>query len=311
MADKVAFTWMIKLWHGQVEEGKRIRREEEAERERERLIEERKRQMREEIERRVGEVMKQIGDLQTQIEKQAETIDVLKQKIWDLEAQLDRERKEAAERERKLRSQGGSLEKDLAEALGKIVVLEEQVKVLTADLEESREIYRKAQAEHEAEAKRLSEIIKNITSELQQALVLTKYMREAMLKAKRDAAGSVSPMKFAELIAQLEEMRDQLGVLQKDYMYEKTSNQDLASKLDKNKRRLELERQFLPLIRGARGPLGPKNVGAVNGDAAPKKGDWGNVTAPSEAEMTEIPKKMARSQSLTSRSGPKGQALGG
>merc|ERR1719454_1850382 len=100
--------------------------------------------------------------------------------------------------------------------------------------------------------------IRKVQSELQEAIVLAKHLRETALKAKRDAACSVSPAKFAELIAQLEEMKNNLSVLSKDCAHEKETNAWLNRQLDKNKRQLELERQFLPLLRKVRGPVGPK-----------------------------------------------------
>jgi len=128
-------------------------------------------------------------------------------------------------------------------------------------------------------------------------MVLAKYMRETLLKCKRDASSSISPAKFAELIAQLESMRDSLKSLQKEHDQVKASNLDLHSKLEKNRRRLELERQFLPLIRQARGPLGMRS-------------DVSDVLA-SPPALPEVrgPGKLLRSQSVSHVS--RGHALSG
>merc|ERR1719343_1808211 len=137
---------------------------------------------------------------------------------------------------------------------------EEKIQSLKQLHEEAQAAFRRAEAEHNSEKKQLQDTIRRISSELQEAVVLAKYMRETLLKCKRDASSSISPAKFAELIVQLETTRDSLKALQRKHDQVKASNSDLHSKLEKNRRSLELERQFLPLIRQARGPLGRTDV---------------------------------------------------
>merc|ERR1719329_528227 len=54
-------------------------------------------------------------------------------------------------------------------------------------------------------------------------------------------------------------MKDKLAWMSKDCEKEHNLNFSLMQKLEQNTRRLELERQFLPLLHKVRGPVGPQN----------------------------------------------------
>merc|ERR1711957_118044 len=66
-------------------------------------------------------------------------------------------------------------------------------------------------------------------------------------------------------------MRDRIHNLGKAYEKEAEGNSWLLRKLESNQRRLELERQFLPLLHKARGPVGPQN-GCLKGKKALQAG---------------------------------------
>lgn len=316
VGDKITFSWIFKLWMHEVNKTKKRKAEEEAEREKRRLEAERRRKMQEEIERRVAEYQKREEKLHIALESANETIRELEKKVKDLEKTMATWEADVAERERLQREAMEALRQQLEEALENLTATQSELESLKKDFAEATAALNKAGAEQEALRAKLEAEIKKLSSDLQQALVMAKYMRAEMLKAKREAANSVSPSKFAELIAQLEEMRESMSCLLRDFQSEKDSNVLLNKKLESNTRRMELERQFLPLLRTARGPLGPK----AHGDVVPKrrdKGNWGAVSSPpppnlGNGELQEMgpndpsTRRVRRSASLTSVVGPRG-----
>jgi len=167
---------------------------------------------------------------------------------------------------------------------------------MQADYDASQESLRKVAEDFAAERNTLKGQLRNIGSELAEAMVMAKHMRELALKSKREAAQSVSPQKFAELMAHLEEMKNNLSSLMKECNLEKDNSAWLLRCLDKNKRQLELERQFLPLLRKVRGPVGPK----AHGDETLKKKEAGMPPIANGAS----PMQMRGSQSLGALGAP-------
>lgn len=153
-----------------------------------------------------------------------------------------------------------TLRAELDEALAQLKKKEAEYATLNQALHNAEETLILAKAQSEEEKKSLKAKLSDMSAELQQSIFLAKYMREAASKAKRDAAGCISPEKFAQLIEELEEMRDKLIRLGHEKDMEKEQNTKLKGKLQQNQRRLELERQFLPLLHKVRGPVGPANA---------------------------------------------------
>mmetsp|Transcript_41312 Transcript_41312/g.119542 ORF Transcript_41312/g.119542 Transcript_41312/m.119542 type:complete len:522 (-) Transcript_41312:348-1913(-) len=297
--DRVTFTWILKLWYREVQQNKDRVAQQDADRAKHLWEEEQRRRMQEEVEARVKDMHRQMESMGKQLDVANDAIEQYKKRIRSLEKQVEKAYLDAAEREEQLQGTIAQLKNQLEEALRKLLEREAEIQRLKDEIQAQNSKYSKAQADFETERRQLQDAIRKITTELHEATILAKYMRETMLKSKRDAAASVSPQKFAELIAQLESMRDQLNGLNRDYSTLKHDNADLHQKLDKNRRRLELERQFLPLIRHARGPLGPKTgVNSITlGAPAPEQGS------------PEMPKKLHRSHSAVSHSGTKGYNL--
>jgi len=298
--DRITFSWIFKLWMREVNATKDRLAQEAAERARKEEEEARKRMIQEEIEKRVGEMHKLVESLGSQLDAANETIEQNRRKMRNMEKQLEAAAAQAAEREQQHEAAMAELRAEQQRTQQALADTEAQLQRTRQELEQAQAAFRRAEAEHEAERQQLQETIRKISSELHEAVVLARYMREAMLKAKRDAAASVSPAKFAQLISQLEEMRDQLNALHIDCKGTKAANAELQQKLDKNRRRLELERQFLPLIRQARGPLGPKGGGQ---DISMLPGHLPDPQVP------EGPKKLQRSQSVVSHTGHRGHPL--
>merc|ERR1719253_1459741 len=74
-------------------------------------------------------------------------------------------------------------------------------------------------------------------------------------------AQRVSPEKFSQLVGYLEEVKDRMAQMGRELDGQREESTCLKLKLMRNQRRLELERQFLPLLHRATGPLGPKSQG--------------------------------------------------
>mmetsp|Transcript_107481 Transcript_107481/g.303880 ORF Transcript_107481/g.303880 Transcript_107481/m.303880 type:complete len:486 (-) Transcript_107481:111-1568(-) len=309
--DQMTIKWIFKTWMHEVNKTKQRLAEEAAARERQRLEEERERRIQEEIEKRVGAVRRMAEELDRLLKAANETIRQHDAKQKELHDKLNAQGNQAADRERQLAAANEQLQADFAQSQRRLGETQERLAKLQQDFHDLQEALRRSEAKSEAEMARLRAAIKLINSELEQAVILAKHMREAALKAKRDAAQSVSPEKFAQLIAELEDMRDRLSKLGRQYSAERDGNASLQLKLDKNQRRMELERQFLPLLHKARGPLGPKTS---VGEGARKQQNWDLVgAAPLPAAPGTTDKKLHASQSATSLGGSRslGGPLGG
>jgi len=151
-----------------------------------------------------------------------------------------------------LKRRCAELEQTLAARDAEICSLQQTIKELEAQIVRQRE-------EAEEEKRRLKAQIRELSAELQRQIVFAKHLREVALKAKRDAAGSISPEKMAQLIADLEDMRDRLTWLGSTADFAHQQSSLLRAKLDTNSRRMDLERQFLPLLHKVAGPVGPKH----------------------------------------------------
>lgn len=173
-----------------------------------------------------------------------------------------------------------------AEKAREVLVVEKQVlrdeldKVpdLLRQKDQENELIRKALAElqeeilrvkAQAEADRLAliERIQLLAAELENALTSAKHMKETAVKAKREQTGCISPEKFSQLIIELEELRDQMNLIGTEKDNEKELIHSLKQQLSRNRRRWELERQFLPLLHQVKGPVGPPSRGVAKKEA--------------------------------------------
>jgi len=313
--DTITFTWSFKLWWQLVVETKRRIAEEAKERDRLGAIEEQKRLIREAQEKAVEEMKKYAQDLEERLKTANENAHAQRTRISELDEELAAAWAATGEREAGHRAAQEAMRADLVRSQQEISNMKGQLLDAEKELESAQDALRNASQEHENDKKEYSERIRTMGSELQQALVLARFLREEALKAKRDAATSVSPAKFAQLVAQLEDMKNELGALFKDCNTEKESNAYLRRQLDQNRRQLEMERQFLPLLHKVRGPVGPGNSsikkkveksGATTaaGAAAPGAGAGGFAATPPLAGPLTSPKKLRLSQSMGNFGGP-------
>jgi len=273
LADRLTFVWMLRMWRQEVTRAVKQRVVDEVEEQRKSEVEDRERIIGDEVEKRVGEFRKAVADLEYQVEMLSEDKKSQEKRVQELLAQLDQQILQSREREQQHQD-------EVRQCQGEIKALKLQIEdanrkrsSMNSHYEETERELRRELAIREAEIKRLREIISNLECDLQQALVLARHLKDTAMKAKRDAAMSVSPKKFALLIADLEEMKDRLTRLGKDYNKEKTSGEALKAELERRQRQLELERQFLPFLHVSRGPLGQKAPSpAATATAAGKKG---------------------------------------
>jgi len=151
-----------------------------------------------------------------------------------------------------LKQRCAEMEKTIADRDAEIGSLQQAIRELEAQLVRQKE-------EADERERRLKAQIRELSAELQRQIVFAKHLREVALKAKRDSAGSISPEKMAQLISDLEDMRDRLTWLGSSADSAHQQSSLLRVKLDTNSRRLDLERQFLPLLHKVTGPVGPKH----------------------------------------------------
>jgi len=256
--DGLTLLWILKGWHEQVAEEKK-RRLRDAE------TEARIAALKAEMERMKENYEKLLAEERAKVRQLSNRIAGLLDEINKLQARCDQLERDKADLLRKLNpnGEGGGgyeeLYRKYQELLAKYSEKEAEnerqaqaIRDLEAQLDKERE-------ESKAEITKLKAEIRELGAELQRQIIFAKHLREAALRAKRDAASSLSPEKFAQLIAELEEMRDRLNWLGAEHQRGREQNRILGLKLDQNKRRLELERQFLPLLHKVKGPVGPKN----------------------------------------------------
>lgn len=312
--DRVTFEWVWKLWVREVELTKKRLAEEAAERERQRLEEERKRKIQEEIEARVGEVRKQMDALQMRLDAALEINRNNQKREQEIVKHWEEKLAEANERNRALQDSVDHLSATLTMKQAALDEAHAQVEKSLKAEQEAQEALRRCERERAMDIKKHEDQMRALNAEMQQAVLLARHMKEVMIRAKRDAASSVSPAMFAELMDSLERMRENLAAMTRNYEHEKDNSAEIQRQLDKNQRRLELERQFLPLLRQVRGPVGPKNSML---DAAPRRKDnWnkgGDLLMPVEPLAGDFssPKHLRTSHSHPVLVGGKGGPLGG
>lgn len=144
------------------------------------------------------------------------------------------------------------------EKIPELVAKKEQaIVVLRQEVAEEKENTLRAKADAEEDRRNLMDRIQQLADELTNAINTSKHMKETAVKAMRQPGSCISPEKFAQLIMELEELKDQMRSIGSDRDNEKEAINSLRQQLRRNRRRWELERQFLPLLHQVKGPVGP------------------------------------------------------
>mmetsp|Transcript_129163 Transcript_129163/g.306502 ORF Transcript_129163/g.306502 Transcript_129163/m.306502 type:complete len:477 (+) Transcript_129163:85-1515(+) len=179
------------------------------------------------------------------------------------------------EREKaELRKQMQALQEALDKVPAELEKKEQVIIVLRQEVQEEKENVIRVKEDAEEDRLKLLAKIQALADELQNALTSAKHMKEAAVKASQRQPGScISPEKFAQLIMELEELRDQMKWIGTDRDSEKEAINSLRLQLTRNRRRWELERQFLPLLHQVKGPVGPPSK------AAKKEAPWATQSA--------------------------------
>lgn len=126
---------------------------------------------------------------------------------------------------------------------------------LRQKVESQQDALQRAQAAWETEKRNLKATIRDITSDLQQALTQARRMELLCQKLKKEG-GAALKEKLAQLIADLELAKNKLSGACKERDQALDNNDYLNRRLGQTTRKMELERQFLPLIHLAKGPVG-------------------------------------------------------
>merc|ERR1719356_2115516 len=258
--DRVFFGWVLKRWLMLCEETRKRKKEEE-ERQRLALEDERKRREAELIRAAKRPLEGKIYDLEEKLALAHQTIAEQQEVIDNSDGALARALADYAEREKRRQAEEETLRAELARVRCRLSESEATSSKYLQELQEAQHRLADKDKLSQDEIGRLKGQIKLLTGQLDQAVILARHMRETALKAKRDMALSVSPEKFSQLVGLLEETKDRMAQMGRELDGHRDESACLKSKLMRNQRRLELERQFLPLLHRASGPLGPKSRG--------------------------------------------------
>ncbi|CAK0881663.1 unnamed protein product, partial [Prorocentrum cordatum] len=259
--DRVFFGWVLKRWLMECEETRKRKKEDEEKRRLQALEDERKRQEAELIRNAKRPLEGKIYDLEEKLALAHQTIAEQQEIIDNSDGALARALADYAEREKRLQAEGETMRGELARLRCRLSESEATASKYLLELQEAQHKLANKDKLSQEEIGRLKGRIKMLTGELDQAVILARHMRETALKAKRDMALSVSPEKFSQLVGLLEDTKDRMAQMGLELDGHREESASLKSKLLRNQRRLELERQFLPLLHRASGPLGPKSRG--------------------------------------------------
>lgn len=259
--DRVTVKWALTLWQveaAKLGEAKRLEAEEAA-----RLRAEEERLRRYELAKEEGraEVRKELQEVEKKLKQERERTKELEAKVKELQIQNERLKRRLGQRSPPIQQQPVEQEveekpppsEDVASTAGS----EASPVIVAVDNSGLEEELRRLKQEYERERRSLHDKIRALQEDLLQAHHLAKYLRESALRAKREAANS--PARLGDLMMALEAMRDRLNAMERDLREQRESNDRLKREMDANKRHMELERQFLPLLRQAHGPLGRKD----------------------------------------------------
>lgn len=271
--DIVTFKWLIVGWKQEVAAGKRRRAAERDAADRARLEADIREQLQEEARRVLAEWKVRCTELERRLNEALHRLKEAESQNGQEQAEVQRVRSVYEEEKQQLMQAQEEISVELATVRRAVTMREVQIETLKKEVEVVGATAKSKEKEIEDDVQRLKDKIRKLTGEMEQAVILARHMRETALKVKRDASKSVSPEKFSQLVAQLEDLKDKLDVASQDNDHMRQDRCWLQDKLDRNQRRLELERQFLPLVHAARGPLGAKESPAKRDREDPAKRD--------------------------------------
>eukprot|EP00435_Cladocopium_sp_Y103_P064140 s63_g25.t1 len=123
------------------------------------------------------------------------------------------------------------------EKIPELVAKKEQaIIVLRQEVAEEKENTLRAKADAEEDRQNLLTRIQQLADELTNAINTSKHMKETAVKAMRQPGSCISPEKFAQLIMELEELKDQMRSIGSDRDNEKEAINSLRQQLRRNRR---------------------------------------------------------------------------
>eukprot|EP00931_Biecheleriopsis_adriatica_P102669 TRINITY_DN7760_c0_g1_i2.p1 TRINITY_DN7760_c0_g1~~TRINITY_DN7760_c0_g1_i2.p1 ORF type:complete len:553 (+),score=149.71 TRINITY_DN7760_c0_g1_i2:158-1660(+) len=231
-----------------------------------------------------------VKELQEKLEIKAEEAVNLQRRIRSLEEDKIQLIDKAEAAASKHKAEVEALQVELAKVPGMLEEKDRKITSLKEALKEAEDAILTAKADGEEERAALKAKIVELAGELQKSLQSAKHMKETAQKAKRETTGCISPEKFAQLIAELEETRDKMTNLGSERADERDLIDSLKLQLGQNRRRMELERQFLPLLHKVKGPVGPQNR-ILKGK---KDGSWASKTVTVQLDQVNQPANQVR-----------------
>jgi len=264
----------IKLWRSVIAESKIERERGERFAAMQKMWEERLQKAERDWEQKVLREREVTRILRLDLEKlQADRV-LLEEALKKLRAENETIKLLSAEEGAKAKGIIDALENKLVRSLQEIAAKEQELEKSEQALVAQEEKFTALEAEAAAQMKALKSQMSTLATDLSQSLTSVKTQKEVSFVAKRGAGNMVSAEKYVQLIMDLETLNDKLGALGRDSEYERARAGWMKSKLEQNSRRLELERQFLPLLHRVRGPVGPRNIVL----RSKNQDDWGGVT---------------------------------
>jgi len=221
-----------------------------------------------------------VKELQSQLDAKDQEMKSTLRRILQLEEEKLALLKQAEKAKESLLAEKDALQLELDKVPPLLQEKENEKDAIRQALAESQEEVLRVKAQAEQDRLALIDRIHQLAAELENALTSAKHMKETAVKAKRETTGCISPEKFAQLIIELEELRDQMNGIGSEKDNEKELIHSLRQQLSRNRRRWELERQFLPLLHQVKGPVGPPSK-----PIAKKDNSW----ATQSAVVTRVP----------------------
>lgn len=198
----------------------------------------------------------QIMDLKYDLNKSEEARLQAERERDDLAAQLaEAMRKHGVEKDEFL----NEIARLKREAAIQLAQKDQELKQLQQQIISQQDAFKRAEAAWLQEKQALEAKLRSVQSDLQQALTEARRMQLLCEKLKKEC-GQALKDRIAALIADLEAAKNKLksAIIDRDKAMENADS--LHRKLSNTQRKMELERQFLPLLHLARGPLGQQNV---------------------------------------------------
>lgn len=197
----------------------------------------------------------------------------LRHDLGKLKEQTDQERESLSKQLASATADTDRLSMDLhraqMEMQSKLAEKNRELSELREQMESQRDAMQRQIAALEHEKRVLKGTLRDMKSELEQALIQARRM-ELLVQKLKNGSGSALQEKIAQLIADLQLATTKLkqACFERDDALDK--NDKLYKHLGSTMRKMELERQFLPLIHQAKGPVGQQHQALMKTKSEPK-----------------------------------------